>query len=78
LVNEIVVNYRKLPPIKGTIKGGVQRPSMSMGVAILSPSDNVMSVDLLDRADKALYASKAAGRNRVTFWPLGSGSKLFQ
>lgn len=77
LVNEIMANYRKLPPIKGTVKGGVQRPSMSMGVAILSPSDNVMSVDLLDRADKALYASKAAGRNRVTFWPLGSGSKEF-
>jgi PleD family two-component response regulator len=51
---------------------------MSMGIAILSPGDNVMSVDLLDRADKALYASKAAGRNRVTFWPLTSGSKLFQ
>jgi diguanylate cyclase (GGDEF)-like protein len=78
LVNEIMANYRKLPPIEGTTKGGVQRPSMSMGIAILSPGDNVMSVDLLDRADKALYASKAAGRNRVTFWPLTSGSKLFQ
>jgi PleD family two-component response regulator len=33
-------------------------------VATLSPGDNALS--LLQRADKALYRSKADGRNRVT------------
>jgi diguanylate cyclase (GGDEF)-like protein len=76
VVKEIVQNYRQIPLIEG-MPSGTQLPSLSMGVAILSPEDSLMSVDLLDRADKALYASKAAGRNRVTFWPPDSGSKVF-
>jgi len=76
VVNEIVHNYKALPHMEGLPKDD-QRPSLSMGVAVLSPEEDAMSLDLLDRADKALYASKAAGRNRVTFWPPDSGSREF-
>jgi len=38
--------------------------TVSAGVAALAPGDN--AAGLLQRADKALYRSKAAGRNRVT------------
>jgi len=77
VVQEIVKNYNRLPPMEGLPPGG-KRPTLSMGVAILDPEESLLSVDLLDRADKALYASKEAGRNRVTFWPPESGSKVFE
>ncbi|MEP9352113.1 GGDEF domain-containing protein [Xanthobacter sp. KR7-65] len=43
---------------------GVQRQTLSIGVATL-PNDGETLTDLLNAADKRLYAAKAAGRNRV-------------
>jgi diguanylate cyclase (GGDEF)-like protein len=42
---------------------GTVRPTISVGVATSAPGDHVDV--LLDRADRALYAAKAAGRNCV-------------
>src|SRR5262249_41028019 len=43
---------------------GTLAVTASIGVAALEPGD-VNAEGLLDRADKALYAAKAAGRNKV-------------
>lgn len=43
------------------------RISASFGVTSLLPGDNALD-DLIGRADRALYQSKQAGRNRVTIW----------
>jgi len=40
----------------------------SFGVAVLPPDQDIGVKDMIDRADKALYAAKAAGRNRVIAW----------
>ena len=42
----------------------VDRVTLSIGVATASPADTFET--LLDRSDKAMYAGKRAGRNRVT------------
>jgi two-component system, cell cycle response regulator len=48
-------------------KGEAIRPTASFGVV---DAVGVPSAELLaDRADQALYAAKAAGRNRVAMWP---------
>jgi len=45
----------------------VRRITSSLGVATLA--DGAASLQaLIDQADQALYASKEAGRNRVTVW----------
>lgn len=43
---------------------GPRAVTVSLGVACLEERDHCLS-DLLDRADRALYAAKAAGRDRV-------------
>lgn len=42
----------------------LERASVSIGIASISPGDRTLD-DLLRRADKALYAAKQAGRDRV-------------
>ena len=51
------VGAMSLPP-------GVPRQSLSIGIAT-APQDGQALTDLLDAADKRLYAAKAAGRDRV-------------
>src|SRR5215213_842956 len=46
-----------------TIEGTVLRPSLSLGLASLG-QDNVGASELLRHADIAMYAAKAAGKNR--------------
>lgn len=41
------------------------RPTASFGVAGMTRSDHILA-DIIKRADRALYASKEAGRNRTT------------
>jgi diguanylate cyclase (GGDEF)-like protein len=45
------------------------RVTSSIGVAQLVPKPNHTFQELLDRADRALYAAKQAGRNRVMAMP---------
>ncbi|MFG1346921.1 GGDEF domain-containing protein [Xanthobacter autotrophicus DSM 431] len=47
------------------LPSGVVRQTLSIGVAT-APQDGEALTDLLDAADKRLYAAKAAGRNRAT------------
>jgi diguanylate cyclase (GGDEF)-like protein len=39
--------------------------TVSMGVGAIAPGESVDCTELIDRADRALYRAKAAGRNRV-------------
>ena len=40
--------------------------TVSLGVATIVPNPTLKPEDLVDLADRALYASKAGGRNRVS------------
>ena len=42
--------------------------TVSLGVATLVPTLDISPLELLSKADKALYQAKAAGRNRVHVW----------
>ena len=54
------------PPIR-LLDGTVLPITASIGLAIATPDDSAES--LIERADRALYTSKAGGRNRVTLAP---------
>jgi diguanylate cyclase (GGDEF)-like protein len=51
---------------KDWIQNG-EHVTASIGVAML-PDEPIAVTDIVDRADKALYAAKSAGRDRVVFW----------
>jgi PleD family two-component response regulator len=42
--------------------------TISLGVFTFNQDSNPDTTDILRRADEALYASKARGRNRSTLW----------
>jgi len=47
-----------------SLPGGL-RATVSIGIACATPGDGWMPQAILERADRALYAAKRAGRNRV-------------
>jgi two-component system cell cycle response regulator len=47
---------------------GVPRVTVSIGVALADPAEDVTADDLMRRADAALYSAKRAGRDRVIPW----------
>ncbi|AUZ33929.1 GGDEF domain-containing protein [Arthrobacter sp. PGP41] len=59
-IAECIVRCLNVPV---TIQGTVLRPSLSLGLASLA-RDNVGASELLRQADIAMYAAKAAGKNR--------------
>ncbi|MBT3258928.1 MAG: diguanylate cyclase [Deltaproteobacteria bacterium] len=63
---------RKIRALKIPHKNAVGRGvvSVSFGVATMIPEKDVEPSILVNLADKALYASKEAGRDRVTAWPM--------
>ena len=52
------------PPFRISETGEMRNITVSIGFAVLQPNESVF--ELLKRADRALYASKNGGRNRVT------------
>jgi diguanylate cyclase (GGDEF)-like protein len=57
----------ELESLEHRVAGGDAFPvTVSIGIAELEGSLSVE--DVLDRADRALFAAKAAGRNRVVVW----------
>ena len=58
----VVKDEDKIAVITGAAGGIV---TMSVGVASVLPSKESCAEQLVERADKALYAAKAGGRNRV-------------
>lgn len=47
------------------VQSGLQRVSISVGVAVLLPSQEMQPAALIARADRALYKAKHLGRDRV-------------
>jgi diguanylate cyclase (GGDEF)-like protein len=58
---------------KMRVKWEVELPTItiSLGVFSFSQDDDIQLDDIIVRADEALYASKANGRNRTTAWAAG-------
>ncbi len=55
-------------PVPLPARGGLLRVTVSIGVAVAGPAAVAPTLDgLLARADRALYAAKADGRDKVTF-----------
>ena len=58
-----------------TLPPGVARQTLSIGIAS-APEDGSTLTELLDAADKRLYAAKAAGRNRAAGGPEADALKM--
>lgn len=60
-----------------TIGGDEKRISFSGGVTLTQPNETIDDFQgTIDRADKALYASKEAGRDRITMFDASTESSL--
>lgn len=56
--------------VEGSKAGGDIEVTASIGVAASDRLEDASAEDLFDAADKAMYASKHAGKNRVMSWPI--------
>jgi diguanylate cyclase (GGDEF)-like protein len=65
----LVTAERTRRAIEASKAGGDIAVTASIGVCGTDRFPNAKSEQLLDAADKAMYASKRAGKNRVTAWP---------
>lgn len=59
-----IIRGKAIPHTSSFVSGFV---TLSLGIALLSLEEDHNPTDLIRRADRALYASKENGRNRVTF-----------
>ncbi|GAA5217907.1 GGDEF domain-containing protein [Corallincola platygyrae] len=66
---QAVVDRCRLSMVPVHEQGKMLSVTLSYGVAVTEKADESLTVELLmDRADKALYAAKRAGRDRVEFF----------
>ena len=56
----------------GLVYGGSKRVTVSLGVVSAAPDMDLEEKFLLEKADKALYRAKSAGRNRVVYERIGN------
>jgi PleD family two-component response regulator len=52
--------------------------TISLGLYTFDQKSEVDAVEIISRADEALYLSKERGRNRSTMWGSGLLSKMIQ
>jgi diguanylate cyclase (GGDEF)-like protein/PAS domain S-box-containing protein len=65
-IETLAARLRNLVDASTVTAGGVELGvTLSIGATLASPADTIES--LVERADAAMYASKADGRNRITF-----------
>ncbi len=63
---KVAEHIREAVETANMIKGGIPlKPTLSIGVGVF-PEDATLPVDLVARADAALYRAKNAGKNRVS------------
>jgi len=68
LVAERILDKIQMTRIR-TEKGSVA-VTVSLGMAVSDPSENITAAQIVERADKALYHSKQHGRNGSALWPV--------
>ncbi|MBU0970287.1 MAG: GGDEF domain-containing protein, partial [Proteobacteria bacterium] len=66
---------QKIPPHLTQIADVDLPLTLSIGIATYHPEKNITIDLLLERADRALYKSKKAGRNQVSVWQAGDTDK---
>jgi diguanylate cyclase (GGDEF)-like protein/PAS domain S-box-containing protein len=59
---------RVMEQIEAKFETQTIRVTASLGLAVMQNETHLTLEQLIDRADQALYRSKATGRNRVTIW----------